>query len=103
VVLHELVVGHPALVHARALGVQLGLGALALGRLLGHPRLLLGALGLPLAGLGLPTVLGGHTLAPLLELAPGGFLARAGAHARKEHGEQDQQQDGNHDDDDRSG
>src|SRR5918998_5898808 len=45
VLVDQLVVGEPALVHRRLLAAQVGLGSLTFGRLLRDPRLLLGPLG----------------------------------------------------------
>src|SRR3954470_20433555 len=89
----ELVVGQTALVHPRAGLVQLGLGALARGDLLG----LLGARG-AIGGL---LAIGAGDLAALAdELA----LARLGAHARHQEGDECQHdQDDDHDGDDGSG
>ena len=62
-------VGHAALVQARALLVELGLRALGLGLALRRSAPLLGLCGLALACIGLGTVLAGDALAAVLKLA----------------------------------
>ena len=86
----QLVVGHAALVHVCALGLQVRLGTLAFGGLLRHPRLLLGHLGAPLA-LGGDAVLGGGGTTGL-ELALGLLALSSGAHARQQEQQREQDQ-----------
>ena len=97
-------VGHSALGHLRALLAHLGLGALALRLGLGHLGFLLGHVGLPSAFVRLGTVLTGHALAALLELAFTSLELPLAARPRQ-HEEQQRQQDQHHDDehDDQSG
>ena len=95
----ELVVGQAALVHRRALVLHVGLGALALGGLLGHARLLLGGLRAGLAlRRGLP-VLGRDGLATREQLTLGLLSISSCAHAR-EHHEQGDDDERHHDDGD---
>src|SRR3954452_9332749 len=92
----QLVVGHAALVHRRALLVQAGVGTLALGLLLGHARLVLGAVGTLLALPGLGAVALGLRGAATLELAHALALSSTSAHA----GDHQRQRDQNDRDDD---
>ena len=81
-VVDQLVVGHAALVHRRALLLELRLGTLLLGLLLRDARLLLGHLGAALALRRPRAMLAGDRLAADLQLALAPSCARAAARMR---------------------
>src|SRR5262249_54402527 len=94
----QLVVREALLGQARAFGVQLGLGALRLGLLLGHARATLGVARLAFSHLRGRTMLAGDALAATVELLLLPAYPRSSAHPRQSNGEHDE--DECHDDDD---
>ncbi len=94
--LDELIVGKSPFVSLCAGLVELRLGALALGLLLGDPRAVLGSLGTFRASLRLLPMLVRHAVSALLQLA----FAACDAHPRRDEHHRDQQDDNYNDDGD---